>query len=409
MNMRKILFCFALVLGAEVGASAKMAIAADQSSPTLETKATSPDPHFLVPPRSYAVVGHETRIDGSNLLLSDAHNFRRIVIGESGHALVSSAVTPKIVGKMAANRWSLVPTVEQVGRQELEVQAIGKSGLAVDQASMELCVAPADAGVGREIALLIVGDSLTHATHYPNEWARLLSQPGNPKWTMLGTHKPTNAAEGVAHEGYGGWRWQTFLERYEPKPDPVKRIRSSPFVFAGADGKPGLDLPRYFREACGGRKPDYVTFLLGINDCFAAPADDRAALDKHIDGVFANADKLLAAFHKTAPNAKLAVCLTPPPNSRAEAFTANYKGKYPRDGWLKIQRRLVERQMQHFGNREAEHIYVVPTNLDLDTVADYPPDNAVHPNKDGYARIAASLHAWLKWQLYEESLSEKRK
>ncbi|MBN8628820.1 MAG: SGNH/GDSL hydrolase family protein [Planctomycetes bacterium] len=313
-------------------------------------------------------------------------------------------------GSKEAAYWKHTPTPNEAGRiQRLVLCTARDADNASDCDRTELCIAPADAGAGRDIAILIVGDSLTHATHYPNEWARLLNQSGNPKWTMLGTHKPGNATAGVAHEGYGGWRWQTFLERYEPKPDPAKRVWSSPFVFAGADGKPGLDLPRYFREACGGRKPDYVTFLLGINDCFAAPADDPAALDKHIDGVFANAEKLLGAFREAAPEAKLAVCLTPPPNSRAEAFTANYKDKYPRDGWLKIQRRLVERQLEHFGDREAEHIYVVPTNLDLDTVTGYPTDNAVHPNKDGYARIAASLHAWLKWQLYEEALAEKRK
>jgi lysophospholipase L1-like esterase len=408
MVMRKILFCFAIVVGAALWQSLITAIAVDTPSRKSTTNEKSSERQLFVPQRCYAVVGQEIRINGENLLTAEERKVEQISVGRP-LPLHSSANLP--IGKLTGNHWSLIPAVEQVGRNELPIYTVaGELGAFTgDVASIELCVAPADAGNGRDIAILIVGDSLTHATYYPNEWARLLNQPGNPKWTMLGTHNPANAQQGVAHEGYGGWRWQTFLERYEPKPDPAKRVWSSPFVYKRADGKPGLDLPRYFREACGGRKPDYVTFLLGINDCFAAPADDRAALDKHIDGVFANADKLLDAFREAAPGAKLAVCLTPPPNSRPEAFTANYKDKYPRDGWLKIQRRLVERQMQHFGEREAEHIYVVPTNLDLDTVAGYPPDNAVHPNKDGYARIAASLHAWLKWQLYEESLAEKRK
>lgn len=365
---------------------------------------------FEIPDGCYAVVGQEFRVNFANIWERGEVPLVPIHFRNGNKVdLKPGDVWPEY-GSKDATYWKHTPAPNEAGRiQRLVLCTAKDTDNAADCDRTELRIAPADAGAGREIAILIVGDSLTHATHYPNEWARLLNQPGNPKWTILGTHKPANAQPGVAHEGYGGWRWQTFLERYEPKPDPAKRIHSSPFVFVGADDKPGLDLPRYFREACGGRKPDYVTFLLGINDCFAAPADDAAALDKHIDGVFANADKLLAAFREAAPDAKLAVCLTPPPNSRAEAFTANYKGKYPRDGWLKIQRRLVERQMQHFGDREAERIYVVPTNLDLDTVAGYPPDNAVHPNKDGYARIAASLHAWLKWQLYEESLAEKRR
>ncbi|MGC3970291.1 MAG: SGNH/GDSL hydrolase family protein [Pirellulales bacterium] len=356
-----------------------------------------------IPDNCYAIVGQEVRVYLANIAEREDVSLEPIQFLQGNPDLRPGDVWPSY-GSKEANVWKHSPKPNEAGqRQRLILRTTDTANNSSDSDRTELFIAPADAGTDREIAILIVGDSLTHATHYPNEWARLLNEPGNPKWTMLGTHKPANAAEGVAHEGYGGWKWQTFVERYEPKPDRAKRIHSSPFVFPGADGKPGLDLPRYFREACGGRKPDYVTFLLGINDCFAAPADDAAALDKHIDGVFAHADKLLAEFHKAAADAKLAVCLTPPPNSRPEAFTANYKDKYPRAGWLKIQRRLVERQMQHFSNREDERIFIVPTNLDLDTVGGYPENNAVHPNKEGYARIAASLHAWLKWQLYNES------
>ena len=76
---------------------------------------------------------------------------------------------------------------------------------------------PGYAAADRELTLLTVGDSLTHATLYPNEWARLLSLPGNPKWTMLGTHKPAGALPTVAHEGYGGWAWATFLTKFARK------------------------------------------------------------------------------------------------------------------------------------------------------------------------------------------------
>ena len=48
-----------------------------------------------------------------------------------------------------------------------------------------------------------------------------------------------------------------------------------------------------------------------------------------------------------------------------------------------------------FGGREAEGIFVVPTELNLDPVGGYPVDNGVHPNAAGYQQVAASLHAWL--------------
>jgi lysophospholipase L1-like esterase len=264
-----------------------------------------------------------------------------------------------------------------------------------------LRVAPRKAGEGRSLRLLIVGDSLTNATHYPNEMARLFRESGNPNWTMLGTHKPSNAKPGVAHEGYGGWKWDTFLTKWEPQPagvaaGPLAKRSASPFLFADAEGKRKLDLPRYFKEHCDNEPPDVVTFLLGINDCFGAKPDDPAAMLKVIDAALDNADKLLAAFHAAAPNAVLAVGLTTPPNARESGFEANYKGRYHRWGWKRIQHRLVQRMMERLGGREKEGIHLVPTELNIDPVDGYPVDNGVHPNKEGYAQIGASFYAWMK-------------
>ena len=225
--------------------------------------------------------------------------------------------------------------------------------------------------------------------------------PGNPKWTMLGTHKPSKAAEGVAHEGYGGWTWHRFASRYEPNPDGTYRKRSSPFVYLGADGKPGVDLKRYFDEECDGERPDFVTFLLGINDCFSAKPDDPEAIDARIDAMMVHADALVAAFREAAPKAQLGICLTTPPNSREEGFQANYKDRYHRWGWKRIQHRLVQREMSRFVNRESERLFVVPTQLNLDPVDGYPTNNGVHPNEFGYKQIGASIYAWLKARLAE--------
>ena len=111
------------------------------------------------------------------------------------------------IGRAENRRWTVTPSRKDVGTHELSIAVSGPDGKRLASASTRLRVVPANAGVGREIRLLIVGDSLTHATLYANELARLLSQPANPRWRMLGTHKPKQAAKGVAHEGYGGWTW----------------------------------------------------------------------------------------------------------------------------------------------------------------------------------------------------------
>ena len=349
---------------------------------------------LTLPPDAYAVVGRPFDLYFDNLVLtqhSDRYRFE-VVVERDG--------TKPAAGRGEPRRWTFTPEASHVGPWRLQVRVFDGSAAPPATATCTLHVVAADAGGGRESTLLIVGDSLTHATQYPNELARLLSSPGNPRWAMLGTHRPANAAPGVAHEGYGGWTWEAFAARHYPVQKPELRQHDSPFVFVDA-GKPTLDVGRYFDGRCAGRRPDVVFFLLGINDCFSAPPDDPKKLDERIDGVFAQAETLLAAMRRAAPQAALAVCLTTPPNVREEAFQANYKGKYPRWGWKRIQHRLVERQIAQFRGREGERIFVVPTELNVDPIDGYPANNGVHPNGVGYGQIAATLYAWLKFHLAE--------
>ncbi|MDZ4289028.1 MAG: GDSL-type esterase/lipase family protein, partial [Prosthecobacter sp.] len=301
------------------------------------------------------------------------------------------------IGKSEPRRWTVAPTEKDVGDHALEVVVKDANGGILERAKTTLRIVPANAGEGRNLRLLIVGDSLTNATLYPNEIARLLSEPGNPQWTMLGTHKVSSAKPGVVHEGYGGWTWAAFLTRWADEPkDKAGRVQRSPFVFKGADGKPALDIPRYIREACGGQPPDVVTFLLGINDCFHVKPGDPKAVDKVIHDVLGNAEKLVAAFHAAAPKAVFAIGLTTPPNDRQEAFQANYKTSYTRWGWKRIQHRLVEVMLAQFKGRERDGIYLVATELNVDPIDGFPVNNGVHPNATGYAQIGASFYGWLK-------------
>ena len=338
---------------------------------------------LTLPGEFYAVAGLETGLYYDNIVLTQ----------QTGQYRFSVACD---IGSSGDRRWAATPEPADVGDHRLTVTVTDAGGRELERAATTLRVVPADAGQGRNIRLLLVGDSLTHATLYPNEIARLLSRPGNPSWKMLGTHKPPAAAERVFHEGYGGWTWQRFVSHYEPNPDGTYRKRSSPFVFLGQDGQAALDVPRYIAERCGGTPPDVVVFLLGINDCFHVDPDDPAAIDARIDAVLDQADALLAAFHRAAAGAMLGICLTPPPNAREEAFQANYKGRYHRWGWKRIQHRLVQRQLEHFSGHEPDRLYVVPTELNLDPIDGFPANNSVHPNAYGYRQLAASIYSWLK-------------
>lgn len=344
---------------------------------------------LTMPPTVYAVPGVPMNLHFANVVLARPEANPAFAV-ECG------------IGQTLSNRWTLTATTAQVGRHPLAIRASQASGGVPERAQTVVHVVPADAGKSQDIALLIVGDSLTHASAYPNEMARLLALPGNPKWRMLGTHRPASAATNVAHEGYGGWTWSRFNTLFNPERPMPGYTNSSPFVAAtGPQGKPQLDVANYIAKHCGGRTPDFVTFLLGINDCFRLKADDPAALDAGITQMLQQADLLLAAFRKAAPRAELGVGLTTPGNIRDAAFVANYKQQYTRANWQAVQHRLVERQLAHFGGREAEGIFVVPTELNLDIVGGYPDNNAVHPNTTGYQQIGASFYSWLKWRLAE--------
>ena len=166
-----------------------------------------------------------------------------------------------------------------------------------------------------------------------------------------------------------------------------------------------LDFARYLQIHAGGNQPDFITILLGINDCFHPDPNDAKAVEERIDLMMKNAEILLAAMRKGSPDSEIGICLTTPGNLRDGAFYANYKDRYTRAGWKKIQYRLVERQLADFGNRESENIFVVPTSLHLDTTAGYPENNGVHPNEAGYRQIAADIYCWIKWRLAERAVN----
>ena len=356
-------------------------------NPLAEMKAEQQTDILLtLPPEIYAVAGEEMSVYFANTIRAE-------------HPAAFRFEVKCDIGVAEERRWSVSPTSKEVGEHVFSLSVSGTDGERLGTATATLIVAPADARNGTDVRLLLVGDSLTHASLYPKRIAALMAGPGNPGFEMLGTHRPKGVAEGVAHEGYGGWTWQRFVEHYEPNPDGTHRKKSSPFVFLDEQGNSKLDVERYIDEHCNGEPPNVIVFKLGINDCFHANPDNADTIEKKIDAVFAYAERLIAEFRSVAPNAILGICLTTPGNSRDAAFDANYKGRYTRWGWKRIQHRLVQRQLEHFLGREQENVFVIPTELNLDTLDGYPANNGVHPNATGYNQIGTSIYAWLKYRL----------
>ena len=196
-------------------------------------------------------------------------------------------------GRNNTKYWTFTPKNEDVGTYDWSVRVINDNGV-VAEASTKLHVAPADAGKDKDITVLLIGDSLTHGHIYPTRIFNLFQQPDNPKFHMIGSNGPNGVPQpdGVAHEGWACWMWDTFVHRAEPRKvkNPQSFDIASRFLYK-VDGKPQLDFKKYFEQYGNGRVPDIITFQLGVND-IAGASDDN--VQQRCKAILKNADELIA-------------------------------------------------------------------------------------------------------------------
>ena len=376
-------------------------------APAKQTVAALPmQKQFFLPEKLYAVPGIECNIYFRNIFL---------VVNPDNYVF---DVTCK-VGRNDVKRWRFTPAAADAGKTyPLTVRIYDRNGLAAE-GQTTVCVAPADAGKDQEVSILVVGDSLTNATVYPIRLHTLCQKPGNPQLTMIGSHRGSARPPvpgGVAHEGYGGWTWYSFMTRWvdEAKikdPTPIKKFYAKSKFLNLKDGKPVFDLANYLKKYNNGKAPDFITFQLGVNDVFGA---DEKNLDQRIETILANADKLIAAFRKEAPNALIGVGYVTP-GAGQDAFGANYKCGQTAWGYHRNHFRLNQAMAAHFAKYKDAKLVMIPSNVGLDTENNFPVRkepvnvgnkalvsrqcNGVHPAPAGYNQIGDTFYAWLKNQL----------
>lgn len=274
---------------------------------------------------------------------------------------------------------------------------------------------PVNAGVGRSVTLLCIGDSLTNASVYTGHLLTLCKNPGNPHLTLVGTHHRDGEPEANRHEGYGGWTAELFITHYTGiarTGDDAKR--GSPFLYADRGGKPHLDFARYCRENNSGQAPKMVTIFLGCNDTFLATDENLTAA---IDRMLNHYNQLIAMIHGYDKSTKIGVVLVVPPAVSQDAFGASYGCGQTRWQYKRNQHETVCRMMEQYENREQENLWVIPAYMNLDCRHNYPQamslanahttqmlirqKNDVHPAPGGYCQIGDSIYGWLKSVLVE--------
>ena len=351
-----------------------------------------------LPPVVYAVPGVETNIYFDNLVLTvNSGNY------------VFDVNCPR--GRNDAKRWRFIPADKDVGSYKWEVNVLNSKNEIVATGNTRIIVSSKDSGKDRNVSLLIIGDSLTNASVYPKELHELMTKSGI-NLTLIGSHagggrKPDK----IAHEGYGGWRWDTFCTQWTYK----QGYRAKSKFLVLKDDKPVLDFKAYVKKYAKGKNPDFVTIMLGTNDVFQAKEN---SIKQRIKTIFIFADKFIAEIKKNAPNTQIGLALTVPPAASQDAFGSNYKCGQTRWQYRRNQFKLVKAMIKKYGNGKVKNISLIPAFVGIDCENNFPmrrepingrdakvimrPSNGVHPAKSGYKQIADTFYCWLKYKLSEK-------
>jgi lysophospholipase L1-like esterase len=363
---------------------------------------------LTLPPIIYAVPGGECNVYFDNVALA---------LNPANYAF---DVTCK-KGAQQVERWTFTPTDKDLGDHAFTLEIRNEANRIIGRASATVRVSVADAGKGQAVSVLLAGDSLTNASAYSKQLLDLCKKKGNPALTLIGTHgpggklKPDGTGGQNRHEGYGGWRAKHFATKFTgtPRKGHYKQ-RATPFMYPGPDGKPRLDFAAYCKEQNGGKGPDVVTIFVGCNDTFSASDGD---IDKRINEMLTHYDTLVKMVHTAYPKTVIGAFLPVPPVGTQDGFGKNYRSGQTRWQYKRNAHRVVERMIAKYGNREKENIFLVPVNVNLDCMSNYPvktvaknahsrkkvarQNNGVHPAREGYRQIGDSLYAWLKARMAE--------
>ncbi|MFN4255659.1 MAG: MopE-related protein [Saprospiraceae bacterium] len=344
------------------------------------------DDIFLkLPPYFYATEGQDVEI-----------YFRNLILSKHPQDYDFQIVAP-VGGTANAQKWSFTPGQNSVGEHPLTVTVRSASGQFLASGSTVLRVSPAAAPTDMSAKKLVLfGHSFFDQGYMPKYIWDLTQRPGNPPVSFHGK-KVSWANANARHEGYGGMMARWFFNASE-----------SPIRYGSK-----INLNQYFNDVIApGQRPDWIVFHLDINDFCGYSALAGATLQEIDDSIVGDwnrhATRLLDSMRVAAPHAKIAVCISPPPNARESAFAATYGGNpvlNNRWRWQKIINRLIFKNIERYGGREAEGIYLIPEYLDIDDFGEYNPPDARHPDPPdgninthcGYNEIAKQIYAWLRW------------
>ncbi len=351
---------------------------------------------MALPPTIFAVAGIETNIYFDNVVLTlNTANY------------VFDVTCSK--GKQQAERWTWIPAEADVGEIPLQLEIRDDQNRVVSRGNTTVNVSSTKSDKNKSLSLLLVGDSLTHASVYSQHLLDLSAKSGHRALTLIGSHciEPTLGLN--RHEGYGGWTAQRFATHYaETARQGDYAKRGSPFLYKQADGTVKIDFQHYCQDVNEGRFPDVMTIFLGPNDIFSYQDETIVA---GIQEMLGHYDKLIEMVKAASPATRIGVMLPVPPAASQDAFGNNYANGQTRWQYKRNQHALLLAMMKRYGSRQSESIHLIPTHVNLDAIHNYPTEmvspnghvemkvvrqnNGVHPSAAGYRQIGDTVFAWL--------------
>ena len=314
--------------------------------------------NFTLPPKIYGVVGQELNIYFKNII-------------DQKDATLDFDVTSSF-GKQMTDRLTGIP--EQATTTAIGISAY-KDYAQVGIGSTSLVTTDITT---KDVKVLYFGDSTVNAGGVTKRLLDLYSSEPS-SLTLLGTRGLDSTNR---YEGRGGWTAAGYRggDTYDGVVNPFYNPAKTDFDFA------------YYMSNQGYTAPDHFIIQLGINDTFGQTNDD--GLNTKVDTILNDLDFIVNDVLSYNPNIKVGVTVTFPPNENQDAFGNAYgngqtQWRYKRNNaiWTK---RLIE----HFNGKEAQGIYLVPMQHNINTVTNIA--DAVHPTQAGYDQIGDSVYAYLK-------------
>jgi lysophospholipase L1-like esterase len=352
-------------------------------------KFTKEIPEFIVnlnlPPAIPALVGKEVNIYFDNILNDDATKYQIDVTC--------------VIGKQQAERWTCVPSA--TGTYPLTIDVYKNHTIKVATASTTVTVKDVAVGNGVNRSLMIIGDSTTDngVNSQGAVTAELLNLFGASD-VMDITLKGTRGLSPNLHEGRSGW--QTLLYTTMASKDGVVNAFWNPTTSA-------FDFSYYMQQQ-GYSTVDYVVINLGINDVFSYT--DDYSLNTEITSVLNRYQTMVDSIKTFSSTIKIGIALTIPPSFSQDSFGDDYSSGQTRWRYKRNNQLWVKALINQFKGKESQLIYLLPLNINLDTVNNMLTEtvpvnsrntntvvrqnNGVHPAPSGYLQIADAYYYWLK-------------